>query len=183
MEIFLAILAFLFLLTGLLGSVVPVIPGPSLGYVGLLLLQWSGYGGFSAAFLWVWAGITVAVTVTDYILPAIMKKKFGGSRWAVVGSVLGLIIGIFFFPPLGMIVGPFLGALAGELIYSRFPAKRNETEVTTGSEADDAKANRDSTAKALKAALGAFLAFIFGTGAKLIAGSLMIFYAVKAVIP
>jgi uncharacterized protein YqgC (DUF456 family) len=180
MEIFLAILAFLFLLTGLLGSVVPVIPGTPLGYVGLLLLQWSGYGGFSAVFLWVWAGITVAVTVMDYVLPAIMTKKFGGSCLAVIGSVLGRIIGIFFCPPLGMIAGPFLGALAGELIYSRFFVKRDET---ASSEGDVTKANRARTVKALNAALGAFLAFIFGTGAKLIAGSLMIFYAVKAVIP
>jgi uncharacterized protein YqgC (DUF456 family) len=195
MAIILVILAFLFLLTGLLGAVIPVIPGPPLGYVGLLLLQWSGYGGFSIVFLWVWAGITVAVTVTDYVLPAIMTKKFGGSRLAVIGSVLGLIVGIFFFPPLGMILGPFLGALAGELIYTRFPAKRNETnttEVTTSSEADDANGTDNSevddtdksrNTKVLKAALGAFLAFIVGTGAKLIAGSLMIFYAVKAVLP
>jgi uncharacterized protein YqgC (DUF456 family) len=183
MEILLAVLAFILLLTGLLGSVVPVIPGPPLGFAGLLLLQWSGYGGFSAAFLWVWAGVTAAVTVTDYVLPAIMTKKFGGSRLAVIGSVLGLIIGIFFFPPIGMILGPFLGALAGELLYSRFPAKRNETnetEVTTNSEA--AEANQTRNIKVLKAALGTFLAFIMGTGAKLIAGSLMIFYAVKAVI-
>jgi uncharacterized protein YqgC (DUF456 family) len=184
MGIFLAILAFLFLLTGLLGAVLPVIPGPPLGYIGLLLLQWSGYGGFSAVFLWVWAGITVAVTVTDYILPAIMTKKFGGSRMAVIGSVLGLIAGIFFFPPIGMILGPFLGALAGELLYSRFPSKRDEangTEVTPVSEGNEANKNRNT--KVLKAALGTFLAFIMGTGAKLIAGSLMIFYAVKAVIP
>jgi uncharacterized protein YqgC (DUF456 family) len=179
MQITLTVLAFLFLLIGLIGSVAPVIPGPPLGYIGLLLLQWSGYGGFSAAFLWVWAGITAAVTVIDYVLPAVMTKKFGGSRLAVIGSVLGLITGIFFFPPLGMILGPFLGALAGELLYSRFPANREET---AGSEGDDTKADKTRTAKALKAALGAFLAFIFGTGAKLIAGSLMIFYAVKAVI-
>jgi uncharacterized protein YqgC (DUF456 family) len=180
MEILLAVVAFLFLLIGLIGSVAPVIPGPPLGYVGLLLRQWSGHEGFSAAFLWVWAGITVAVTVMDNILPAIMTKKFGGSRLAVIGSVLGLIIGIFFFPPLGMIAGPFMGALAGELINNRFTAKRDETN---GTEGDDAKANKTRTVKALKAALGAFLAFIFGTGAKLIAGSLMIFYAVKSVIP
>jgi uncharacterized protein YqgC (DUF456 family) len=189
MEILLAVVAFLLLLVGLLGSVIPVIPGPPLGYVGLLLLQWSGYGGFSAVFLWVWAGITVAVTVTDYVLPAIMTKKFGGSRLAVIGSVVGLILGIFFFPPLGMILGPFLGALAGELINNRFPAKRNEPngsegaaviEITTSSEADET--NKTRNIKVLKAALGTFLAFILGTGAKLIAGSLMIFYAVKSVI-
>jgi uncharacterized protein YqgC (DUF456 family) len=184
MELFLTVLAFLFLLIGLIGSVAPVIPGPPLAYVGLLLLQWRGNGGFSSTFLWVWAGITVAVTVLDYVLPAIMTKKFGGSKLAVIGSVVGLIIGIFFFPPLGMILGPFLGALLGELIYSRFTAK-NDVPDDTEEEKDKAlrAARRARNIKVFNAALGAFLSFILGTGAKLIVGAIMIFYAVKAVIP
>src|SRR5215471_4329431 len=107
MEIVLAVVAFLFLLAGLIGSVVPAVPGPPLAYVGLLLLQWSGYGSFSAAFLWVWAGVTIAVMVIDNILPAWMTKRFGGSRLAVIGSVLGLIAGTFFFAPIGLLAGPF----------------------------------------------------------------------------
>jgi uncharacterized protein YqgC (DUF456 family) len=170
MEIALVILAFLLLLVGVLGSIVPALPGPPLSYVGLLLLQWSGRGGFSPAFLWLWAGITVAVTVIDNILPALMTKKFGGSRMAVVGSVVGLVIGMIFFAPIGLLVGPFLGALAGELIYYSTQAKHNKGNGNNG----------DNYIKALKVALGAFLAFILGTGAKLIVGSLMIFYAVKA---
>ena len=172
MEILLAVAAFLLLLVGLLGSVVPAIPGPPLGYVGLLLLQWSGYGGFGSAFLWLWAGITVVVTVMDNFLPAFMTKRFGGSRLAVIGSVLGLLAGMLFFAPIGILIGPFLGALAGELINGRI--RRDEI---TESDAAEGKSGR----KALKAALGAFLAFIVGTGAKLIIGSMMIYYAVKAV--
>jgi uncharacterized protein YqgC (DUF456 family) len=176
MEIVLAAFAFLFLLAGLLGSVIPALPGPPLSYIGLLLLQWSGYGNFSAAFLWLWAAITAAVTVADNFLPAWMTKKFGGSRAAVAGSVLGLIAGMIFFAPLGLLIGPFLGALAGELINNS--VRRNKTNSTDpGSSADNSAGN----VKALKAALGAFLAFILGTGAKLITGSLMIYYAVKAV--
>jgi len=158
MEIILVILAFLFLLTALLGSVIPVLPGPPLGFAGLLLLQWSGFADFSAAFLWLWAGITIAVTIMDNILPVWMTKRFGGSRMAVFGSVVGLIAGMFFFPPIGLVIGPFLGALLGELINNR------------------------SRATALKVAFGAFLAFIVGTGAKLIVCSMMIFYAVRAVL-
>jgi uncharacterized protein YqgC (DUF456 family) len=139
------------------GAVVPVLPGPPLSYIGLLLLQWSGYAGFSAAFLWIWAGITAVVTVMDYILPSFMTKRFGGSRAASIGSVLGLLAGIFLFPPFGMIVGPFLGAFAGELIH-----------------------NSSDGAKAFKVALGAFFAFIVGTGAKLIVSAIMLFYAVRA---
>jgi len=166
MEIVLAVFAFLFLLAGLLGSVLPVLPGPPLSYIGLLLLQWSGYGSFSVAFLCLWAAITAAVTIMDYFLPALMTKKFGGSRAAILGSVLGLIAGMLFFAPLGLLIGPFTGALAGELISTRIRTKR--------------RIDNADHAKALKVALGAFLAFIVGTGAKLIISSLMIYYAVKA---
>lgn len=178
MEIILVVLAFLLLLAGLLGSIVPVIPGPPLGFVGLLLLQWSGHGEFSAAFLWVWAGIAVAITVMDNILPAWMTKRFGGSRMAVIGSVIGLVVGMVFFAPVGLLVGPFLGALAGELLNNRVLADRSAADGTKF----DAHAKAARNVKALKVAFGAFLAFILGTGAKLIVGSLMIFYAVRAVI-
>jgi uncharacterized protein YqgC (DUF456 family) len=159
MEIVLVILAFVLLAAGLLGAVLPVLPGPPLSYIGLLLIQWSGYGQFSTAFLVLWAAITAVVTIMDYFLPSLLAKQFGGSRAAAIGSFLGLLAGIFLFPPWGMVVGPFLGAFSGELIHGR--------------------AGRD---KALKVALGAFLAFIVGSGAKLIAGSVMLFYAVRAVV-
>lgn len=159
MDIALVIFAFLLLFLGLSGSFVPILPGPPLSFVGLLVLQWSGYGNFSSSFLWFWAVVTVIVTITDYILPAIMTQKFGGSRWAMTGSFLGLLAGIIFFPPFGLIIGPFLGALAGEIIH-----------------------NRADGTKAFKVALGTFLAFIFGTGTKLIFSSVLIFYAIKAIL-
>jgi len=93
-----------------------------------------------------------------------MTKRFGGSGMAVIGSVVGLVAGIFLFPPIGLLIGPFLGALTGELINNNL--------------ANNAKGGH---LKALKVAFGAFLAFIVGTGAKLIVGSLMIYYAVRAV--
>ena len=158
MEIILVIVAFLFLLAGLIGSIVPAIPGPPLSYIGLLLLQWSGFGSFAFTFLLLWAIITAAVTIMDYILPSLLAKQFGGSRYAMVGSFLGLLAGILFFPPFGMILGSFLGAMAGEFIH-----------------------NSGNGLKALKVAFGAFLAFIVGSGAKLIVSSVMLFYAIKAV--
>ena len=166
MNTILVVLAFLFLLAGLLGSVVPVIPGPPISFAGLLLLQWSRYGGFSSTFLWLWAGITIAITVIDYLLPAWMTKRFGGSRAAVVGSVLGLITGIIFFAPIGLIFGPFLGAFAGELINYYF----FDNSIGSG------------YGKAIKVAFGALVAFIMGTGAKLTIGLIMLFYAAKAVL-
>jgi len=156
MELVLVILAFILLAVGMLGAVLPVLPGPPLSYAGLLLLQWSGYGRFTFVFLLVWALITIVVTIMDYLLPSVMAKQFGGSRAASVGSFLGLVAGILFFPPVGMILGSFLGAFAGELLN-----------------------NRANGIKAFVVALGAFFAFIVGTGAKLIVCFLMLFYAVR----
>jgi uncharacterized protein YqgC (DUF456 family) len=163
MSIVLIVFAFLFLIVGILGSVIPVIPGPPLSYLGLLLLQWSGFGEFSSAFLIVWAVITAAVTIMDYFLPSWLTKRFGGSRKAVIGSVLGLVLGMIFLSPYGIIIGPFLGALAGEVI-------NNKTAN-----------NNAGFDKALKVAFGAFLAFIVGTGAKLFISISMLRYAIKAV--
>ena len=161
MDALLVLFAFLLLAAGILGAILPVLPGPPLSYIGLLLLQWSGQAGtgtqvFSLFFLLVWAGITIAVTIMDYVLPSIMTKKFGGSRAASIGSFLGLLAGIFFFPPWGMITGPFIGALLGELVYNSAQGRR-----------------------ALKVACGAFLAFFIGSGAKMIVCSLMLFYAIR----
>ena len=158
MEMVLVMFAFILLVVGLLGAVLPILPGPPLSFLGLLLLQWSGRGGFSLAFLLIWAGITVVITIMDYILPSLMARQFGGSRKAAIGSFLGLIAGLFIFPPWGLIFGSFFGALIGELIH-----------------------NSTNGAKAFKVALGAFLAFIVGSGAKLIASAIMLFYAVAAI--
>ena len=165
MEIVLIVFAFIFLLLGFLGTFIPGLPGPPLSYIGLLFLQWSGRGEFTIVFLIVWAAVTIAVTIADYILPSVMTKRFGGSKAASIGSLLGLIAGIFVFPPWGLLAGPFLGAFAGELIHSRnkggAPGKKTE--------------------HALKVAFGAFISFFIGTGIKLITCSVMLFYAVKAV--
>ena len=157
MDILLVILAFALMIAGLLGAVVPVLPGPPLSYAGLLVLQWSGHGGFSVVFLLVWAGIAAAVTVMDYVLPAFMTRRFGGSRAASIGSFVGLLAGMIFFPPVGLIAGSFLGALVGELIH-----------------------NGSDGPKAVKVAFGAFAAFIVGSGAKLAVSGLMLFYAIRA---
>jgi len=101
MGIVLLIFAFVLLIIGIVGAVVPALPGPPLSFIGLLFVHWSGYGGFTSEFLWVWAGITVLLTVMDYILPSLLARRFGGSRFAAIGSFVGLVIGIFFFPALG----------------------------------------------------------------------------------
>ncbi|MCU0344617.1 MAG: DUF456 domain-containing protein [Ignavibacterium sp.] len=72
--------------------------------------------------------ITLAVTILDYLLPIWGAKIYKASQYGIWGSVIGMIIGIFFFPPLGMIVGILIGAVLGEL----FAGKESSSAVKIG---------------------------------------------------
>ncbi|WP_319266757.1 DUF456 domain-containing protein [uncultured Draconibacterium sp.] len=158
MDILLIVLGSVFIISGILGCVLPIIPGPPLSYIGLLLLHFTERYQFSSKFLIIWAIITVVVYALDYLIPAWGTKKFGGSKRGVWGSIIGLVIGLFFFPPFGIIIGPFLGAVIGELT-----------------------AGKDSGA-ALKSGFGSFMGFLAGTLLKLITSGLMTWYFVKEMI-
>ena len=80
-------------------------------------MRWSGAAEFDSRFLTIWGLATLAVTVLDYLLPAWLARRFGGSKQAARGSLVGLIVGMVFFPPAGLIVGAFVGAFVGELIH------------------------------------------------------------------
>jgi uncharacterized protein YqgC (DUF456 family) len=158
MDIFLAIVAILLALVGLAGSVVPVLPGPPVSWIGLLLVSFTHYYDRPGWFVWMWLGVVILVTVADNFLPVVMTRRFGGSRAATWGTVLGMVAGMF-FGPWGMIVGPFAGAFLGEVI-----GNRSEGHV------------------ALRIATGAFFAFISGVGIKLVSSGMILYYIVKEVI-
>ena len=102
------------LVLGFVGCVVPVLPGPILGYCGLLALVPTERCPSTAAL--VTLGVVVAVvTVADYVVPALGAKKFDCSRWGTFGCFVGTLVGLF-FAPFGLLLGPFLGAFVGELI-------------------------------------------------------------------
>jgi len=143
---------------GILGCVLPLLPGPPMNYLGLLLLHFTTAYQFSNRFLLIWGIITVAVVALDYIIPVWGTKRFGGSKRGIWGSVFGLIAGIFFFPPLGIIIWPFVGAVIGE--------------ITAG---------KDSKA-ALKSGFGSFAGFLTGTILKLIVSGMMTWHFVKELI-
>ena len=128
---------------GIIGCFVPIIPGPPISYGALLVFHFFSSYNIDENTLWIWALIVIAVTVFDLWIQIYGVKKFGGTKKAVNGSIIGLIIGIFLFPPFGIIIGPFLGAFIG--------AKMDNPDVN----------------KALKIALGAFAGFILGTLVKL----------------
>lgn len=157
METFMIVLAVLLGLLGIVGSVAPGIPGPPLSWLGLLCLYF--FGGVNGAgapmsttFLFVWLGITTVVCIIDYVLPIWFTKMTGGTKYASWGAVAGLFIGML-VPPVGIILGAFLGALVAELIFAR-------------------KAAADS----VKSAFGALLGFMVSTGLKLIASGVMFWY-------
>jgi uncharacterized protein YqgC (DUF456 family) len=113
----LIILGLLFAMVGLAGCILPVIPGPPFSFLALIILSWAkDWEPFSSTFLIIMAGLTILLTILDYVVPVIGAKKYGASKLGLWGSIIGILIGLFFFPPLGMLIGAIVGALAGELI-------------------------------------------------------------------
>ncbi len=158
MEIFLTILGLIFILMGLIGCIIPALPGPPLSYLGVIIQQLRpGENPFSIKFLIIWGLITLLVTVLDYVIPIYGTKRFGGSPYGVYGSVAGLLVGLFFFPPFGIIIGPFAGAYLGELIRGK------------------------DASQALRASIGSFIGFLTGTAAKLVVSGILTFYFIQAV--
>lgn len=144
MDIALLILGLLFILVGIIGSFVPVLPGPTLSWVGLLLLFLTSAVPDDWWFLGLMAAVALLAFALDYIIPIMGTKKFGGTKAGMIGTAIGLIIGILAPIPGGIIIGPFLGAFIGELT------------------------NKADNKTALKAAFGSFLGFITGAFMKFV---------------
>lgn len=117
MEAVLIILAILLLFAGLLGCVLPAIPGPPLSYVALLLVQWA-WKPFGTTTLIVFAIITIIVTVLDYVIPVWGAKVFGATKQGIYGSIIGMLVGTF-LTPVGMIAGLLIGAILGDVVGGR----------------------------------------------------------------
>ena len=130
MEIITFIIATIIIFLGLIGCIAPVIPGPPLCYTAILLIHFFTKLSFTPIFLWTGAILTIIVTLLDLWFQIYGVKKFGGSKKAIWGSTIGLIIG-FFFAPIGLIIGPFLGAFIGEVLNSS-KQKKTPFIVATG---------------------------------------------------
>ncbi|HLN53885.1 MAG TPA: DUF456 domain-containing protein [Lentimicrobium sp.] len=145
-------------LAGIIGSVIPILPGPPLNLLALLLLHLTNIHKFSSGFITGWIIITIIVLVLDYMIPIWGAKFSGGSRKGIWGATIGLIIGIFFFPPLGMIIGPYIGAVIGEILSGK--------EINS----------------ALKAGGGTFIGFLAGAVAKFLVSIVMTVLFIAAII-
>jgi uncharacterized protein YqgC (DUF456 family) len=141
-------------MAGLVGAVVPGLPGPPLSFIALVMLQLTENPPFTARFLVIMGLIMALVSVLDYIVPVYGTRKFGGSKQGVRGSTIGLIIGVFVLPALGIVLGPFglLGIIIGPFIGAYVG------ETVSGNSSD----------QALKAAFGSFIGFLAGTFMKLV---------------
>ena len=132
MDILLLILGFACVVTGIFGSFLPVLPGPSISWVGIVLLYFTKAVPANYCILGISLLITIALTVLDYVIPAKGTKKFGGSKYGIWGTNIGLIVGIFVPIPLGFIIGPFVGAFVGEMIYD-YQDHQRALKAATGS--------------------------------------------------
>ena len=150
MDWIVSVLAVLAGVIGIAGSILPALPGTPVGWVGLLILYIWGHGvnasgdPMTMKTLIIWGVAVLIVSVIDYFVPMYFTKVTGGSRYAERGAMAGLIVGIF-LTPVGMILGSFLGAFLSEMYWGKKEA-----------------------GPALKAAVGSFLGFLFGTGIKTI---------------
>ncbi|HEX5653872.1 MAG TPA: DUF456 domain-containing protein [Chitinophagaceae bacterium] len=150
------ILGIILIIVGISGSLLPLLPGPPIAYVGLLLQQLRDPNPFTSKFLLVWAGIVVLTLVLDYLIPIWGTKKFGGTKYGAWGCTIGFLLA-FWMGPWGVIIGPFLGAFVGEMI-----------------------GGQDSR-KSFKAAVGSFVGFLLGSFFKVVACFMMLYYVIKSI--
>ena len=141
MDILCAVASAILLAVSFVGCAVSVLPGPVLAFCGVLALLPTKFAPTMPTCL-AFGVAGAVVLVLDYVVPAFGAKKFNCSRWGMFGCFVGTVVGIFFIP-WGVIVGPFAGAVAGELIAGK------------------------KFASSLKGGFGALLGFIFGVALKL----------------
>lgn len=154
LDIFLYVAGSLLIVVGFLGCILPILPGIPLSYGGILLLHFSSKISFSTSFLVIWLVIVVVVQVLDYYIPIWGTRRFGGSKWGMWGSAIGVVVGLF-FSPLGIIIMPFVGAFVGEIV------------------------GRKPFYQALRAAVGSFVGFFVGTLLKFVVAFILGFYFFK----
>ncbi|WP_370478991.1 DUF456 domain-containing protein [Tamlana flava] len=148
MDIFLIIIALFIMVLGIIGSFLPVLPGPLTSWVGLLVVHFTDSIPMDKSFLIITLAIALFIWLLDYIIPAIGTKRFGGTRYGMIGTTIGLIVGLIAPIPEGIIIGPFVGALLGELI------------------------NKSDSKTATRAAFGSFIGFLTSTFIKFVVAAI-----------
>ena len=158
MDIGLLIIALMAGVVGLVGVIVPVLPGTLLSFAGLVCAYFVTGSTITTTQLIVCGVVSVIVVLLDYLLPGYFTKLFGGTKAGITGATIGTFVGLLFGLP-GILLGPFFGAVIGEMV---------------GGNVD--------IDKALSVGMGSLLSFLVGSGIKLIAGLYMIYHIIKVFI-
>lgn len=157
LDVFLIAIGLILQLVGLAGAVLPWLAGAPFNFAGLILLCLAkGWDTFSPTFLIAMGALTLLTMAVDYVLPLAGARKFGSTKRGFWGAFFGMVIGVVLFPPFGMIIGAFLGAVAGEILAGK------------------------GDSAALRAGWGVFLGVISALILKLLVSGLMTFYFIKA---
>ena len=139
MDLILIAISLILIITGILGSFLPVLPGVPVSWLGLLLLHFTSAIPMNYTFLGITLVVTIIIFILQYTIPAYGTKKFGGSKSGMWGATIGLVVGIFLPIPGGILIGAFAGAFIGELL------------------------NKSTSKVALKAAFGSFIGLLAST--------------------
>jgi hypothetical protein len=158
MDILLLFLGLICMVLGIIGAFLPILPGPLTGWVGLLLLSFTSAVPKDWTFLGITLAIAIFVWIIDYFIPAMGTKRFGGSKYGVYGTMIGLVIGLLSPIPFGMFIGAFAGAFIGEVVFDK----------------------KDSD-KALKASFGSLLGFLVSASIKLGVGLVYFWFFISSV--
>lgn len=151
MNIIWVAIALVMMFLGLAGTLIHLVPGTPLIYAGYLFYGFaSGWKYYGIAAMILWGVVTGLTVLLDFYVGAIGAKKYGGTRWGIIGSIVVGIIGLVFFSFPGLIIGTFAGAVAGELVTGR------------------------PHAQAFKAGWGALVGFLAGVLVKIVVGIIMI---------
>jgi len=157
MDILLLVLGLILIIIGIIGCIVPGLPGPISGWAGLLLTVLAKVIPDDWTFVFITLLVALGISILDYFIPAFGTKKFGGSKYGTYGAIIGLMVGVFAPIPGGILIGPFAGAFIGEYI-------RNS-----------------NTPQALNAAFGAFIGFLVSTGMQLIVSVVFLVFYIRLV--
>lgn len=129
----LKVVAVLVSLVGFVGAFVPAIPGAPLIFAVALLYGWvTGYEEVNASLLWWLGGLAAFAQVADLLTSAVSVKIAGASRWAMWGAGAGALFGLLLCGPLGLLLGPFIGAFAGELLAGRDTKTSGKAGIAAG---------------------------------------------------
>ena len=168
MEYVIYLLAVIFIIVGIIGDVVPGLPGVPISYAAMLLSHFFTDINYSTETLVIYGVLCAVITVLDYFVPIWGTKKFGGTKAGVRGSTIGLVVGVVVLPILGIVIGPFglIGILAGPFLGAYIGEKMSGV--------DDGLAWRS--------AFGSFVGFVAGTLLKVVYSIVIGFVVIKDII-